>query len=129
VKRRVTATKRPEVVKLWSTLVTKHEGGTMASLALVRDGDKGNPLGVASMADDGSDLSDALSQLTEQAEKFLETEKGSGKAKQEAIAQQTDEEDPEVQAIVAARQASAEPGIETEEAAPKGAKSTVQKTA
>src|SRR5215471_6615374 len=103
----------------------------MATLTLVRDGDKGNPLGTATMQDDGSDFSDALGEVSEQAEKTLEAEKEAREAKAEALHIEPDENDPEIQALTKARAAAAEQYEDSQKTAegetPKGAKTTAAK--
>jgi len=63
----------------------------MATLTLLRDGDRGNPLGSAQM-DSIDDLGDALGEIEEQAQAFLEAEQESLKDRNEALRVPAEEE-------------------------------------
>jgi hypothetical protein len=54
-------------------------------LELVRDGDRGSPLGVAEADDNSTDISEALSEIETQAVAVLEAEQDAKKEKQEAL--------------------------------------------
>lgn len=82
-------------------------------LTLMRDGDKGNPLGEANTSDayDASEFQDALGEIQEQAEQILSAEAEERAERQKALAVPAEGAEP-----TAAEEAAPEP--------PKGAKSS-----